>query len=227
MIDFKHEIIIESQNIIGTKIAAELAKSGIYAVTRPNVSEKTLEKNAAFIIDNTADNMEESVETLILSGKTGKKVLVLTGEDEPLIVNKNGILFVSEKLGTENICQLAEYCLNAENPRKQAEKAVFGMLVRMGFQTSHKGYRYLNEIIPAVSENPGLIYDFAYKLYRTVAEKYGVTPSSVERSVRHSIETAYYLNRRKFEEFFDCQFQKPTNAEFISFCAEKIRMDLL
>ena len=226
MIDFKSKIFIRSQNAIGTEIASELS-GNICAITRRNISSEIFEKNNAVLIDATTDDMEETLESFILSGKTSAKIFVLTSDDKSFIFDKNGVLFISKSLGTENICELIRYCLNVGNPCKQAEKAASNVLLHMGFQANLKGYRYIIEIISAVIENPELIYSFIQKLYPIVAEKHGVTPISVERSVRHSIELTYDRNYRKFEEFFGYPLQKPTNTEFISFCAEKIRMELL
>lgn len=219
------KILIRSRNAIGTEIASELS-GDICAVTRRDFSAEMLENNNAVLIDNTQNDMEESVETLILSGKTDARIFVLTSDAEPLFSDRNGVLFISDRLGTADICVLLRYFLNAGNFRKQAEKAISGVLLHMGFQANLRGYRYLIEIISAVVENQELIYSFTHELYPMIAEKYDVTPLSVERSVRHSIELTYDRNYQKFKQFFGYPLQKPTNTEFISFCAEKIRMEL-
>ncbi|MDE6666626.1 MAG: sporulation initiation factor Spo0A C-terminal domain-containing protein [Ruminococcus sp.] len=225
MIDFKSKILIKSKNAVGTEIASELS-GNICAITRRDFSSETLENNVPVLIDNTTGDMDEASESFILSGKTNARIFVLTSDAEPLISDKNGILFISDRLGTENICVLLRYFLNAGNARKQAEKITSKVLLNMGFQAHLKGYRYLIEIISAVTENPELIYSFTHKLYPMIAEKHNVTPLSVERSVRHSIELTYDSNYPKFKEFFGYPLPKPTNTEFISFCAEKIRMEL-
>ncbi len=225
MMDLKTKMFIRSQNAVGTEIASELS-GDIYAVTRRNFSAEMLEENNAVLIDNTKEDMDEALESLILSGKTGSKIFILTSDAEPLISDKNGVLLISEKLGTENICRLIRYCLDAGNLRKRAEKAVSKVLLYMGFQANLKGYRYSVESILLIAENPELAYSFNNRLYPLVAEKHSVTPLSVERALRTSIESAYDRNYRKFEEFFGYPLQKPVNTEFISFCAEKIRLEL-
>lgn len=225
MIDLKSKMLIRSQNAVGAEIASELSGS-ICAITRRDFSSEMLENNNAVLIDNTAGDMDEAFESLILSGKTDSKIFVLTSYAEPLISDKNGVLFISDKLGIENICVLLRYFLNIGSFRKQTEKAVSRVLLHMGFQANLRGYRYLIEIVSAVVENPELIYSFTHKLYPMIAVKHNVTPLSVERSVRHSIELTYDRNYPKFKEFFSYPLPKPTNTEFISFCAEKIRMEL-
>lgn len=223
--DFKSKILIKSQNAVGTEIASELSGS-LYAVVRRNLSAENLEKSNAILIDNTAEDMDEALESLILSGKSGVKTFVLTADAEPLISDTNGVLFMSSKLGTENICRLIGYCLNVENLRKQAEKAVSKLLLSIGFHANLKGYRYVTEAVALIIENPDFAYSFNSRIYPIIGEKHGMTPDSVERAVRNSIDLAYDRNYRKFEEFFGYAVPKPTNTEFISFCAERIRIEL-
>lgn len=220
------KMLIKSKNAVGTEIASELSGS-ICAITRHDVSAEMFEKNNAVLIDNTKNDMEESLETLILSGKIDTKVFVLTDKTEPFVSSRNGVLFISESLGTENICELIRYCTNAGITHKIMEKASAKMLLNLGFQANFKGYRYLIDAILKISENPELVYCFNSTLYPAISEIHNVTPLSVERSIRHSIEMTYDKNYRKFEEFFGYKLQKPTNTEFISFCAEKIRLELL
>lgn len=222
---FKSKILIKSQNTVGTEIASELSGS-LYAVVRRNLSAENLEKTNAVLIDNTADDMDEALESLILSGKSDVKTFVLTNDAEPLISDNNGVLFISAKLGTENICRLIGYCLNVRNRRQQAEKATSKLLLDIGFQTSLKGFRYVTEAVALIIENPDATYRFNSRIYPIIAEKHGMTRASVERAVRNSIELAYDKNYLKFEEFFGCSDSKPSNTDFISFCAEKIRIEL-
>ena len=67
MIDFKSKIFIRSQNAISAEIASELS-GNICAITRRNISSEIFEKNNAVLIDTTTDDMEETLESFILSG---------------------------------------------------------------------------------------------------------------------------------------------------------------
>ncbi|MDE7138548.1 MAG: sporulation initiation factor Spo0A C-terminal domain-containing protein, partial [Ruminococcus sp.] len=191
MIDLKSKMLIGSQSIVGAKLAAELSETGIYTVTRRELSAEMLEKNNAVLIDNTADDIDEALETLILSGNTNAKIFVLTSETAPLLSDKNGVLFISEKLGTENICVLLRYFFDAENACKQTEKATSKILLYMGFQANLKGYRYLIEMISAIVGNPELIYSFVHELYPIIAEKHNVTSLSGARAKGNWIGLAY------------------------------------
>lgn len=223
--NLKSQILIKSQNAVGTEIASELS-GNLYAVVRRNISAENLEKSNAVLIDNTAEDMDETLESLILSGKTGVKTFVFTNDAEPLISDNNGVLFISAKIGTENISRLIGYCLNVENRCKQAEKAVSKLLLGIGFHTNLKGYRYITEAVALILENPDFAYSFNSRIYPIIAEKHGMTSESVERAVRNSIELTYDKNYRRFEEFFGYAVSKPTITEFISFCAERIRIEL-
>ena len=68
-------------------------------------------------------------------------------------------------------------------------------------------------------------------LYPTVARKFKTTSSRVERAIRHAIEVAWdrgdveVLNR--FFGFTVSSVKgKPTNSEFISMIADKIRLEM-
>lgn len=223
----KLKMLIESQNAVGTEIASELSANGIYAVTRHDFSVGMLEKNDAVLIDNTKNNIDEFIETAVLTGKTGSKTFILTNDIKPLISVRNEILFISQNLGTESICELIRYCLGVGNSQRQTEKYISKVLLGLGVQANLKGYRYLAEAVWMTIENPDSSYNFNHGVYPIIAKNHGTTPTSVERAVRNSIELAYDRNYRKFEDFFGYPLQKPTNTEFVSFCAEKIRLELL
>ncbi|MCM1506571.1 MAG: sporulation initiation factor Spo0A C-terminal domain-containing protein [Ruminococcus flavefaciens] len=218
------KMLIESKSIIGTKIADRLSEKGIYAVAQPSFSTEEVENNNAILIDNTNGDMSESLETLILSGKSSVDTFVLTNNSEQMISDKNGVLFISQKIDTESICDIIHYCVKGGNLQKQIEKTIAKMLLYMGFQANHKGYRYTVESILLILDNPEFAYGFNYKLYPVIAKKHNVTPLSVERALRTAISSAYDRNYRKFEEFFEYKLQKPTNTEFVSFCTEQVRL---
>ena len=67
-------------------------------------------------------------------------------------------------------------------------------------------------------------------LYPGIAKKFDMTPSRVERAIRHAIEVAW--NRGKMDtidELFGYTVStgkgKPTNSEFIALIADKIRLE--
>lgn len=226
MLILQHKITVKSQNLIGNKIASELSKN-LYAVVRNNLSAETLETNNAVLIDTTTEDMDESLEALILSGNPNVKAFVLTSEEELTVYTKNGVLFISEKLGVTNICNLIRHCLDMENYKKQVEKATAKALLYMGFQANLRGYRYIIDTVYLVIEHPEYIYNFSNNIYPLIAEMHGVNPESVERALRGSIDIAFSHYTNRFEEFFGNAVYKPTITEFVTFCAEKIKLEVL
>ena len=67
-------------------------------------------------------------------------------------------------------------------------------------------------------------------LYPTVAKHFKTTSSRVERAIRHAIEVAWDRgNVETLNEFFGYTISnskgKPTNSEFISMIADRIRLE--
>ena len=68
-------------------------------------------------------------------------------------------------------------------------------------------------------------------LYPTVAKKFKTTPSRVERAIRHAIEVAWDRGDvDTLQEYFGFTVSgtkgKPTNSEFISMVADRLRLEL-
>ena len=68
-------------------------------------------------------------------------------------------------------------------------------------------------------------------LYPSVAKKYSTTTSRVERAIRHAIEVAWDRgDLDTLNSFFGYTVQnsrgKPTNSEFISMVADRLRLEL-
>lgn len=68
-------------------------------------------------------------------------------------------------------------------------------------------------------------------LYPTVAKKFKTTSSRVERAIRHAIEVAWDRGDvDTLQEYFGFTVSgtkgKPTNSEFISMVADRLRLEL-
>ncbi len=68
-------------------------------------------------------------------------------------------------------------------------------------------------------------------LYPAVAKKYNTTSSRVERAIRHAIEVAWDRGDIEvLQNYFGYTISsvkgKPTNSEFISMIADKLRLQL-
>lgn len=114
-------------------------------------------------------------------------------------------------------------------PVRDLEKDVTDMIHEIGVPAHIKGYQYLREAIMMSVEDNEMLSSITKVLYPSIAKKYQTTPSRVERAIRHAIEVAWSRGRM---ETLDALFGytintgkgKPTNSEFISLIADKIRL---
>lgn len=98
-------------------------------------------------------------------------------------------------------------------------------LKRMGFSASLQGYKYLLYAIMLSIRNPEMLNQITTFLYPSVARKFNVSASSVERCIRNSIENAWLrgdidFNNELFQYSVNAEKGKPTNAELISVMTE-------
>lgn len=101
-------------------------------------------------------------------------------------------------------------------------------LLTLGFKPKLKGYIYTKEAIYFYILNP-FVDSIVTDVYARIAQKYGITTTSVERAIRSSIECAWYRDgiNQKHELFQYSYLQTkyhPTNSEFIATMAELIKL---
>ena len=111
------------------------------------------------------------------------------------------------------------------------EMRVTEIIHEIGVPAHIKGYQYLRHAILMSVRDIDNINAITKVLYPTVARKFKTTSSRVERAIRHAIEVAWdrgdveVLN--KFFGFTVSSVKgKPTNSEFISMIADKIRLEM-
>ncbi len=105
------------------------------------------------------------------------------------------------------------------------ETMVTEVIHEIGVPAHIKGYQYLREAIIITIRNMDAINAVTKVLYPTVAEKFGTTPSRVERAIRHAIEVAWDRgDLETLQKFFGYTVSnikgKPTNSEFIAMIAD-------
>lgn len=115
--------------------------------------------------------------------------------------------------------------------RHELEVKVTQIFHEIGVAAHIKGYQYLRESIIMAVHNIETINSITKVLYPAVAKNHQTTSSRVERAIRHAIEVAW--DRGDVEvlnHFFGYTVSntkgKPTNGEFISMIADKIRLDM-
>lgn len=70
---------------------------------------------------------------------------------------------------------------------QDAEKKIYHLLKDLGVRPELEGYRYIKYALLLLIEKEGNL-KITKQTYPMVAEKFGVTPQSVERSIRHCIQ---------------------------------------
>ena len=93
------------------------------------------------------------------------------------------------------------------------------------------GYYYLLSAIKLAVKDLLILDSITKKLYPMVANEYNTTPSRVERSMRHAIESSFRRGSlQMLEEMFGNSINekqgKPSNSEFVALMANRIRIQM-
>lgn len=129
----------------------------------------------------------------------------------------------------ETVVEAKEYAGAKRRPVTLEEK-ISDIFISIGIPPHIKGYGYLRSGIKMTVEQPYIINNITKGLYPSIAEKFGTTPSKVERAIRHAIEVAW--NRGRIDAInavFGTRVylgtEKPTNSEFIALVADKLILE--
>ncbi len=139
---------------------------------------------------------------------------------------------LAERIEQHNCSALAfAKPMHKVDPELDIEMRVTGIIHEIGVPAHIKGYQYLREAIIMTVKDMDTINAITKVLYPTVAKKFKTTSSRVERAIRHAIEVAW--DRGDIEvlnNFFGYTISnskgKPTNSEFISMIADRIRLQI-
>ena len=134
-------------------------------------------------------------------------------------------------IGREIKAQYISIDTENSKSRENLEALVTNIIHEVGVPAHIKGYQYLREAIIMVTNNIDIINQITKQLYPDIANKYGTTPSRVERAIRHAIEVAWGRGQQDaVESIFGYTVSaakgKPTNSEFIAMIADKLRLEL-
>jgi hypothetical protein len=93
-------------------------------------------------------------------------------------------------------------------------------LLKLGFSPKNEGFPYIVEAVMIIEDDPDAAYNTVKKIYIPISENYGVRYQTIERCIRHSIESAMIFGYEKIPDFLHCQ---PTaasgsykNADFLA-----------
>ena len=108
---------------------------------------------------------------------------------------------------------------------------VTNVIHEIGVPAHIKGYQYLRDSIIMAVNDMDVINAITKILYPTIAKRYGTTASRVERAIRHAIEVAWDRGDIEvLQSYFGYTVSnikgKPTNSEFISMIADRIRLQI-
>ena len=115
-------------------------------------------------------------------------------------------------------------------PELDLEMRVTKIIHDIGVPAHIKGYQYLRDSIILAVNDMEVVNAITKVLYPSIAKKYKTTSSRVERAIRHAIEVAW---DRGDVEVLNSYFGytvsnlkgKPTNSEFVSMIADRIRLE--
>lgn len=220
MINTKTNIATTTINPL-IKIASHMSELGYYAVSQGNyikISYNIREYENYFItLYDDSKNIDPRCTTTPV-------ILTDHSDSDRYIIEKDGILYVSKYLGEDCICELLKYHLKRSDKDMKIRQYTTKFLLDLGAPANLKGYEYLKISIELAIKNANLFRKEIMTLYAEVTERCHTNVRCVERSIRTVIETIYYTNSKRFENFFGYPIGKPRNSELIGLISEKIRL---
>lgn len=109
------------------------------------------------------------------------------------------------------------------------ERKASALLYDLMLSPSYKGYKYLKDAILMLCDDKYDCTSFTKNIYPVIAEKYGSTSQNIEKNIRTAIIRIYEANSKEdFERILGKSpiiSEKPSNVKFITFCAEKLRLE--
>ena len=111
------------------------------------------------------------------------------------------------------------------------EALVTEIIHEIGVPAHIKGYQYLREAIIMAIRDMESVGAITKIMYPGIAKKFHTTASRVERAIRHAIEVAWDRGDiETLQSYFGYTVSgvkgKPTNSEFISMIADRLRLQM-
>ncbi len=105
------------------------------------------------------------------------------------------------------------------------------LMHEVGVPASIRGYDYIRESILMALSDRNILKSITKELYPSIAKNNSTTASRVERAIRHAVEVAWQRGdvdvlNGIFGYTVKSTKGKPTNGEFISMLAERVKLDL-
>lgn len=136
-----------------------------------------------------------------------------------LVSLKNRVIEVYEK---EKIIREAQ--------REDTESEVSSILHSLGIPSHILGYQYIREGVMLIYESDKIVTLVTKDIYPLIASRFNTTTSRVERAIRHAIEISWVrgdlkLMEKLFGNSIDFERSKPTNSEFLTTLADRLRLE--
>lgn len=177
----------------------------------------------------------------------GTKVIVVTAADKRELAAEmftmGVIYYVVKPFDEQTIIQSIRAALDQEilsydtgrestktdTPKKPLEHRITELMLLLGVPAHLRGYQYLREAIFIVATLPDTRHQIAKVVYERIAGEHGVAASTVERAVRHAIETAWGRgDMDTMDQIFGYTVQaskgRPTNTEYIAAVADYLKL---
>lgn len=161
-----------------------------------------------------------------------------------VVILKNEKSFLAQLLRSQG-CVCCRYPVNAQHFAQELaalasgikqptedialEETVTRILHNVGISSHLRGFHYLRRAILFACKAPLHSYSMMHEIYPKIAAKYAVSPASVERSMRHAIESI--KQTRRSETVLDQCYYPPisarrmTNTQFIAMIADWISLN--
>lgn len=146
-------------------------------------------------------------------------------------------LFLRKPMEPQAVCERLRLWRTGQLRAVKAEESmalelrVTEVIHQVGVPAHIKGYQYLREAIMMAVEDIESVSAITKVLYPSIAKKFKTTSSRVERAIRHAIEVAWDRGDiETLQNYFGYTVSgvkgKPTNSEFISMIADRLRLQM-
>ncbi|MDO5142189.1 MAG: sporulation transcription factor Spo0A [Eubacteriales bacterium] len=146
-------------------------------------------------------------------------------------------MFLRKPMEPEAVCERIRLWRTGQQQAERRSEAVAlevrvtEVIHQVGVPAHIKGYQYLREAIMMTVDDMEAVSAITKVLYPSIAKKFKTTSSRVERAIRHAIEVAWDRGDiETLQSYFGYTVSgvkgKPTNSEFISMIADRLRLQM-
>lgn len=163
-------------------------------------------------------------ELLRQSARLGAAYYLLKPFDMKVFIQKIAEVYEQDMTIT-SIVKESKQQVNEQEDRLHL--SLLNCLEDAGIQPHMKGYQYIKEAIWMGIEEIEALNAFTKWIYPAIAKKYQTSGASVERAMRHAIQSAWNKNQASESSamFRYSRRKKPTNSEFVSALVHHLKIE--